>query len=161
MVAGDGVEPPRPWLMRPGRDRCPAIVWSLKRESNPRPSAYRAAALASELFRRKWWTQSESNRRHSACRAGALPTELWARKGPGRLDLRQLLSPRRDRADVLLQHELHPEIGSAQRIRTSMSLINSQAPYQSTSAEKIRMSLAANARRSRGPDGVSAPADDR
>ena len=44
----------------------PSAIWSGKRDSNPRPRAWKARALPTELFpQTKWWRGKDSNlRRH-------------------------------------------------------------------------------------------------
>src|ERR1043166_5478745 len=55
------------WLLTPsGLSHQPYVSWSGKRDSNPRPRAWKARALPTELFPpSKWWRGKDSNlRRH-------------------------------------------------------------------------------------------------
>ena len=71
------------------------VPWSAWMDSNHRPHAYQACALATwatgrrltfqssflSLFLRLWWRWGGSNPWPPACKAGALPTELHPHKG--------------------------------------------------------------------------------
>ncbi len=63
------------------------MIWSGRRDSNPRPSPWQGDALPLSHFRmvtldrsdHTWWLGTESNRRHEDFQSSALPTELPSR----------------------------------------------------------------------------------